>query len=107
MRQCLQDLQQQLLRVGNCYLEVLPGGTGVVAWVLPGVLPGYTWCYLECYLVLLGVTWVVILGNLFFCGPKIPLNWLLLLKVNIGKPAVQAAHKQIIPNRMSVSIMKS
>ena len=35
------------------------------------------------------------------------LNWLLLLKVNIGKPAVQAAHKQIIPNRMSTSIMKS
>ena len=31
------------LRVGNCYLEVLPGGTGVVAWVLPGVLPGVTW----------------------------------------------------------------
>ena len=31
------------------------------------------------------------------------LNWLLLLKVNIGKPAVQAAHKQIIPNARAVS----
>ena len=65
---------QLVLRVGNSYLEdlVLLGRTGVVAWVLPevlpGVLPGVTWCYLECYL---DVTWVVILGSLFFCGPKI------------------------------------
>ena len=41
------DLQIEL-RVGNCYLEVLPGRTGVVAWVLSGV----TWSVtnLECYL---------------------------------------------------------
>ena len=56
----INQLQMQLssntpeLRVGNCYLEVLPGRTGVVAWVLPRVLPGVTWCYLECYLVLPG-----------------------------------------------------
>ena len=31
------------MRVGNCYLEVLPRRTGVVAWVLPGVLPGVAW----------------------------------------------------------------
>ena len=53
------DLQHHLvaprlvLRLGNCYLEVLPERTGVVVWVLPGVLPGVTWRYLECYL---GVT---------------------------------------------------
>ena len=45
-------------RVGNCYLEVPFGTTGVDTWcylgcylVLPGVLPGVTW-------VLPGVTWV-------------------------------------------------
>ena len=39
------------LRVGNCYLEVLPGRTDVVVWVLPGVLPGVliTWCYLVAW----------------------------------------------------------
>ena len=37
------------LRVGDCYLEVLPKRVGVVAsigLVLLGVLPGVTWCYL-------------------------------------------------------------
>ena len=52
---------QSGLRVSNCYLEVLPGMTGVVAWVLPGVLPGVTWRYLESWSVTwcyLGVIWV-------------------------------------------------
>ena len=40
------------LRVGNYYLEVLPGRTGVVAWVLPGVLPGPV-------LVLVTIDWLV------------------------------------------------
>ena len=61
----------QALRVGNCYLEVLPGRTGVVAWVLPGVLPGVTWRYLECYLVLPG-RYLGCYFGMFFCGPKIP-----------------------------------
>jgi hypothetical protein len=63
-----------MLRVGNCYLEVLPGRTGVVAWVLPGVLvlPGVTWRYLECYLVLPGRYLGFYFGVVFFfCGPKI------------------------------------
>ena len=51
------------LRVDNCHLEVLPGRTSVVVWVLPGALPGVTWSvtwyYLGCYF-----------GD-FFCGPKI------------------------------------
>ena len=50
----------RLLRVhvGNCYLEVLPRRTGVVAWVLPGVLPGVTW----------SVTWVCNLQRKCVCN---------------------------------------
>ena len=39
-------------RVGNCYLEVSFGTTGVDTWC-------HLECYLECYLVLPGVTWSV------------------------------------------------
>ena len=64
--------------VGNCYLEVLPGRTGVVAWLLPRVLPGVTWCYLECYLVLPGRYLDCYLGKVFIS------RWRAVVRLKIG-----------------------
>ena len=55
------------VRVGNCYLGVLPGS---VTWEDRRDCLGVAWrvtqCYLECYL---GVTRVVVLGCFFFVIP--------------------------------------